>query len=477
MSSKPDSNERLLGGAPDAPEVPVIDPAADRRTLPEVLVPADGPADGDGRATDVEAAKSLRVIARREHELLALSELSQELTISLDLYAFADLVLFNLMGQLGTSRAAIWLLPSPSHKNPILLRSHGIENSLAVALGNASAPWLLPRLKDEKRLVVASEVGANTDASVAWLIRQEGVALFAPILSRGDLLGFFAVGPRVDRTPYGPVELQTLQTSLGMVGVALQNTQLYGSLLETIRQLRVANDGLKELDVAKSEFLRNVNHELRTPLTIVIASLQCVLDQPEVDTQRRELLGAAHQKAKQLKGLLENLLAYSAATQGQLDIRFEAGSVLPALATYFQSRLPGVTQGLREFTLDVAPDLPPVRFDRQRLVQIVEAIVDNAVKFTRPGAHITLRISRTDEGASPTVRVDVADDGPGIPDAAMATLFQPFRQVDGSMTREVGGMGLGLAFAKELAEKMDARLTVSSTVGRGSTFSLVLSPT
>jgi len=416
---------------------------------------------------------ALRLVARREHELLALSELSQELTISLDLYGVADLFLFNLMGQLGTSRSALWLISEHDRRVPVLLRSHGIERRTAAALGAACASWLLERLDGEPRIVFASEADEAARA-ISLLIRRESIALFAPVLSRGEILGFLAVGPRVGSGAYGPVELQALQTSLGMVGVALHNTKLYNRLLENNRQLRLANENLMELDRLKSEFLSNVNHELRTPLTVVIASLQILLDKAPHDPETGEFLTAALSEALSLKGSLENLLDFSDLTRNRVQFQLETGDVASTLRTYFEERLPGVTHGLRELAFHAAPDLPLARFDRQRLLQLVDALVDNAVKFTPEGTRIEIRVSPDEAHDDSRIRIDVTDDGPGIPPEHMKDLFDSFSQVDGSATRRVGGMGLGLAFANRLAERMNGVLAARSEPGTGSTFSLFL---
>jgi signal transduction histidine kinase len=108
------------------------------------------------------------------------------------------------------------------------------------------------------------------------------------------------------------------------------------------------------------------------------------------------------------------------------------------------------------------------------MIQVINALVENAVKFTRPGAQIGLQISAGEEEGKRGVRVVVTDDGPGIPPERLPTLFHPFRQIDGSTTREVGGMGIGLAFAKQLADRMEGTLSVSSEVGAGSRFTLFL---
>ncbi|HEV8128521.1 MAG TPA: ATP-binding protein, partial [Candidatus Eisenbacteria bacterium] len=437
-----------------------------------MVPPASPPTLGEPAAD--ETSNALRLVARREHELFALAELSQELTISMDLYGVADLVLFNLMGQLGTSRAALWLISEQSRGAPVLLRSQGIDRRTAAALGTACSEWLLERFLHEPRIVMASEMTEDAARAASLLARRESIALFAPIFSRREVLGFIAIGPRVGSGAYGPVELQVLQTSLGMVGVALQNTKLYNRLLENNRQLRLANENLMELDRMKSEFLNNVNHELRTPLTVVIASLQIVLEHESPEPQAAEFLNAALAEAQSLKGHLENLLDFSELRRDGVQFQFETGDVVALLRRYYEERLPGVAQGLRELAFRPSPEVPPCRFDRHRLLQIVGGLVDNAVKFTPEGTRIEIAVSPAETDGAPRVRIDVADDGPGISVDHMNALFESFSQVDASPTRRVGGMGLGLAVAKQLAERMDGTLTVTSRAGAGSTFSLTL---
>jgi signal transduction histidine kinase len=101
-------------------------------------------------------------------------------------------------------------------------------------------------------------------------------------------------------------------------------------------------------------------------------------------------------------------------------------------------------------------------------------LVENAVKFTRPGAQIGIRIAAGEEAGNRGVRIEVIDDGPGIPPSVCRPSFHPFRQLDGSTTREVGGMGIGLAFAKQLADRMGGTLSVTSEMGSGSTFTVFL---
>jgi len=114
-----------------------------------------------------------------------------------------------------------------------------------------------------------------------------------------------------------------------------------------------------------------------------------------------------------------------------------------------------------------------VRVDARRAWQILDVIVDNAVKFTPQGSHIVLRARTTEEEDRTWLRIDVEDDGPGIDPDQIPVLFDSFRQVDGSTTRAIGGLGIGLALAKSLAQRMGGDLRMHSEVGRGSVFSLL----
>jgi signal transduction histidine kinase len=416
----------------------------------------------------------LRLVARREHSLLSLMELSNELTVSLDIYGIADLALFNLMGQLGTSKSALWIIPEESRNTQVLLRSHGIRTALAKSIGDLFAPRLIERAVAEEEPILRNEWEDIFAPEALDLIRESGIILFAPVHARGNLHAIIALASPVGQTTYGPVELQVLHASLGMVGVALENTGLYNRLLEKHRQLRVANESLKELDRLKSEFLRNVNHELRTPLTVILAYTQLLADRQDVDTDTGKFLKVILEHGEKLQSLMERLLDFSAISHRNLTANLERQSVASLLRRLYEERLPGVAESLRELSLDLGEDVPPARCDAKRVRQILDVLVDNAVKFTPRGSHISVILRAETEEDRPWVVIRVEDDGPGIPPEKLWALFESFRQGDGSTTREVGGMGVGLALARKLAENMGGTLRAGSRQEGGAVFSLLL---
>ncbi len=437
-------------------------------------VPSPEEAKPEALSPEERHTSMLRLVARREHSLMSLMELSQELTVTLDIYGISDLALFNLMGQMGTSKAALWMATGDNGQPPILLRTHGIRKQWARAIGTACGRRLMQGLQETEEILFARDLDGMIGAGPAHIIREAEVALLAPVIAKGKVFGIIALGSRVSGEEYSDVDIRVLHASLGMLGVAIENTGLYNRLLEQHRQLKTANEELKELDRLKSEFLSNVNHELRTPLTIVLAYLDILLDQEREESQRKDFLKTVSSESLKLMVLLENLLNFSEVSSDTSEIRLETGSVPALVRSVHEERLPGVAAGLRELVLAIDEDVPPAQFDPSAVRQILDVLIDNAVKFTPQGSRITLAVRKCDREGNTDVRVDVADDGPGVPPDKVDRIFESFSQGDGSSTRKVGGIGIGLSYARKHAERQGGCLILENDPGLGATFSLIL---
>jgi len=434
------------------------------------------PPDGDESAPERGALdRALRLAAIREHSLLSLSELSQSLSASPDLFHMADLVLFNPMGQFGTPRSALWIESDTEGGPPVLIRAQGVNRPMAKALGMACAAPLRETGPEELGPFTPGDLGAWGGEALQVLAERAGFVSFARVPGRGRPLGLVALGARIGGQAYGPVEHQSLRAALSVLGVAVQNHRLVSRFVENNRQLRRANQELQELDRLKSEFLSNVNHELCTPLSIMMGYLESMLEGNSLDGgQQRRIMGVVLQEAVKLSGLLENLLTFADAQQGLLVLQMENVDAGEWLRRYCEDRLPGANARLREFAWRIEPDLPHVRFDEKRLASVVDALVDNAIKFTPEGSRVEVRAHRVTDAEGVWVAIEVADNGPGIPPERIPILFEAFRQADGSSTRTVGGMGIGLSFSRQLVNAMGGRLGVESELGRGATFTVLL---
>jgi signal transduction histidine kinase len=407
-----------------------------------------------------------RLVERREATLHSLFELSHELSVGLDPFAIAQLTLFNLMGHFGTTVAACWLLSEGSDPVPVLMRGFGIEAAEGQSLGAA----LLPRVAERAPSPEAIRLEEWRVPEAARGVGQ-GLAWLSPVIVQERLLGVIGLGNRIDGEPYGPLDIEYFVAASVMVGVALENARLYQLARESNRRLRETNQQLAELDRYKNEFVQNVNHELRTPLSVILGCLH-ILDSQMIEPLQRESLGRAVEQAAKLQGLIQNLLDFSHLEDQALSVKREPHDPADLLREFVEERRPTVASGLRELGLEIEAGVPPVLCDRRRLIQVLDELLGNAVKFTPPGTHIQVRCSATGRG----IEIEFRDEGHGIPPERLESLFEPFRQGDGSMTREAGGMGLGLALARRLTEAMGGSLEAASEPGVGSSFVVRLAP-
>ncbi|MBN7866799.1 two-component system sensor histidine kinase/response regulator SagS [Pseudomonas aeruginosa] len=234
------------------------------------------------------------------------------------------------------------------------------------------------------------------------------------------------------------------------------------------QELEEARQTALDMAQARASFLANMSHEIRTPLNGLLGMLSLSLDGPLTPEQRQQL-SIAHDSGKVLVELLNDVLDLSKFEAGQLvleQIPFDLGVLVEDTASLLsQNAAAGV-----ELTCLVDPTLPAqVSGDPTRIRQVVSNLLSNALKFTRLG-RVDVRVEATAEG----VRISVRDTGIGIAQEALDRIFQPFTQADAGITRQYGGTGLGLALTRKLCEAMQGELTVESTVGLGSLFSVGL---
>ena len=242
------------------------------------------------------------------------------------------------------------------------------------------------------------------------------------------------------------------------------------ALTEANEELERQYAAVVEARKVKDEFLANISHELRTPLTAVmgyVSLLQDELSGPLTAAQRSDL-AQAKAASERLLELIDDLLELTVLKRGATELVVEdldALSVLKHVMHTTDGRRPQVDAHV------VQPELPlpPIRSDRRKLTRLLGTIVGNAYKFTSTGtvtAGAELRGNR--------VLFHVTDTGIGIPPEAHGTIFEEFRQLDGSNTRMYGGSGLGLTLARQLARLMGGDIEVSSAPGSGSTFTVDL---
>jgi signal transduction histidine kinase len=242
---------------------------------------------------------------------------------------------------------------------------------------------------------------------------------------------------------------------------------------EALDAMREAMSAAKAAQRSREEFLARMSHELRTPLNAVIGFSR-VLESNRAGNQRPEdiaLLGRVRAGGEQLLRLVEDVLDQSQIERGQLELTLEetdVGAVVNRVADAYRAAAAAKGLNLR---VAMTPSSTGMRasLDAARFRQVVEKLVDNAIKFTARG---TILLELVTEVDGRLYSLSVADSGIGIPGNRLADIFEPFEQLDSSLGRSHGGAGLGLPLAQRLCWAMGCELSVQSQVGAGSRFTI-----
>jgi signal transduction histidine kinase len=284
--------------------------------------------------------------------------------------------------------------------------------------------------------------------------------MVAPITRGPKILGLLAVADRVGRAPFSDEDLNLLLALAGQATIAVENLRLHD-------EIKRANELLQEYDRLKSEFVGIVAHDFRRPLMAIRGFAELVMDEPDlpVDT-RLEFMRTVINETDHLAVLANDTLLITQIETGQLSYNFREVDVGPFL-------LDAVPLGLSEHSvlMDVPPAFPKIWADPDRLRQVLNNLVSNAVKYSPGGSSIVVRVR---ERGTQHIVIEVVDHGLGIPPEQVGKLFQKFARVRTDDHLKVSGTGLGLYISRLIVEGHGGQIWVESEVGKGSTFGLAL---
>jgi two-component system sensor kinase len=248
-------------------------------------------------------------------------------------------------------------------------------------------------------------------------------------------------------------------------------TGLERKVAQRTQALTVANEKLEEASKLKSQFLANVNHELRTPVSAIIGYAHLVLRATEGQISRlqRENLQDLLRNAERLLNQIESLLEFSKIEAGKMEMQVEPVEVNEVIQGAISTIEPTLNGANVRIIREIAPDLPMLNTDREKLRQIILNLLGNAVKFTERGE---IKIAASQQNGS--LKLVVSDTGIGIPKEELNKIFEEFHRGDSSSNKKYRGTGLGLAIVKQFANLLGGEVAVESEVGKGSVFTVTL---
>jgi signal transduction histidine kinase len=289
--------------------------------------------------------------------------------------------------------------------------------------------------------------------------------------------------------PFTSEDESRLKAFTAQISIALENAKLYEQVRQyaealeakvegRTRELQEANQRLEEANLKleaasrhKSEFLANMSHELRTPMNAIMGFTRLVMRRCKdlLPTREYDNLGKILLSAEHLLALINDILDLSKIEAGRMEVH--ASSVdLPSLVDLCLRTIEPLVKSERlRLIRNLEPGLPLLFTDEDKLKQILINLLSNAVKFTEQGA-----VTVTARSCDGEIAIAIADTGIGIPEDKSELIFEEFRQVDSSSTRKYSGTGLGLSISRHLARLLGGDITVQSTVGVGSTFTVTL---
>ncbi|MBI1878863.1 MAG: GAF domain-containing protein [Chloroflexi bacterium] len=290
--------------------------------------------------------------------------------------------------------------------------------------------------------------------------------MIVPLIVKDKLLGALSID---DSQPhvFGQSEGRLLTITAAQISTAIENIRLYDNLEQRAIELEAALEEVQETNRLKSEFVQNVSHELRTPLTFVRAYLELILEGGlgEVPSAMQEKLELISQKTYAVIRLVEDIVSLQKVESGNLSFTPVTPKELMILA--IQGATASADQSEIKLITESAPDLPLVQVDIDRIGQVFDNLIGNAIKFSQPGSQI--KIGAELDGDA--IKFSVQDQGAGIPPEALNKVFDKFYQAARpSGARRYKGSGLGLAIVKQIIEAHQGQISVESKLNQGTTF-------
>ena len=429
------------------------------------------------------AARTMELEVKAD-ELATLNRITSTVASARDMKAALNIVAYEMVYLFAVKQTAIALMDGKRTRLTIIaeynrdLDAPGTLDLTFPIKESAASQQVIA----EGRTLVISQAQINPDGDpVLTLLQITGThsLMIVPLLARGEVIGTIVITCDYHDRDFTPVEVELAESIAGQIAGAIDNARLFG-------EMQSAKESAEAANAAKSDFLANVSHELRTPLTSVMGFARIVQKRlrekifpllEDVDDrtgkaiqQVDENLEIIVSEGERLTTLINNVLDLSKIEAGKINWSDRLINI-PDVIERAVAAAAGLLEDKKELDLsvEIVGDIPDVRGDPDRLIQVVLNLLSNAIKFTETGT-IACRIKVVDN----EIQVSVSDTGSGIAPEDQARVFEKFTQLGDTLTEKPHGTGLGLPITKEIVESQGGRIWLESEEGKGSTFFFTL---
>lgn len=434
----------LLGGLAVAFLIYVIEKEGNLRRLTTALVE--------------ERVRSAALSARLT-DTASLLEVGKAVNSTLNLEDVLRMILSSALQLLEAGEGSVMLLDE-SGENLEVVSYHGLRGHVVMNKKTRIGEGVAGRVAETREPVLISN---NSPVDGVQVDPSRGITsgMCVPLVRRDELMGVLNVNQLIPGKTFGGDGLAALEVFAEQAAIAIGNARSFAHERETVVQL-------EELDRLKSDFVATVSHELKTPLTAIIGAAKTVSRRGAQLERDQELvfMEMIERQGARLLRLVEDVLTASKIESGLPKLQRELVD-LEVIAGQIAADAAHTKQGAGRAIEVVATEGGANAWvDRVAIEQILSNLIENAVKYSEPNAPIGVRLDVKPVEAV----IEVTDSGRGIAEEQLETIFERFRQADSSLTRTVGGFGLGLYIVKNLVDAHQGKIEVESIEGVGSTF-------
>lgn len=430
----------------------------------------------------IENAMLYENVQRRSRELEMLNKVNSDLIQSVDLDTVLQKVIDSAVMAIPGAKMGSVLLLDDAGRNLLVKAFQGYDpetlRNFVLPVGKGFSGTAV----QEKRNFIISDLSLP-EYRKFWLNGDKNSdhsdirsAIVAVLQVKDKVIGAISLENPAEAGAFNANDLTVLSSFASQAAMAIENAKFYETLEDEVaqrtRKLQEVNMRLIEADRLKSEFLANMSHELRTPLNAIIGFSELLLDDTMENEfkNQQECLKDIHRSGKHLLQLINDILDLSKIEAGKMELHLENFLFSDLMYSVQRTAVPLLDKKNQKLRIDIPKEFPAMFADPNKIRQVMLNLISNAIKFSAPDTVIQVEASFHDHTSRPVFDIAVIDQGRGIRDEDQGIIFEEFRQIDGSTTREDQGTGLGLALCKRLVEMHGGTIGVESVYGQGSTF-------